>query len=69
MRAPFRLSVRLPDGHEYPVSSITFNRAGDVTRITTFIVDGRTLGMWYDIQGDDLELVTLIVFTPSEGEL
>lgn len=59
MKVPFKLTVMLPDGQEYPVASLYFDKQGDVTRITTFNIDGKAFGPWYNIEGDELAQVTL----------
>jgi len=67
MIAPVYFTVRLPDGTEHGVSSIQFKKDGRVARIDTFGIDGDPLrNGWYTIEGDDLELVTLITYTRSE---
>jgi len=65
MKAPVSFTVRLPDGSEHKVNAIRFKKDGTVSRIDTFGIGGDALrNGWYTIEGDDLEKVTLITYTP-----
>lgn len=64
MKAPCQFTVRLPDGSEHKVSTIRFKKNGDVARIDTFGIDGDALrNGWYTIEGDELEKVSLLMYT------
>jgi hypothetical protein len=63
MIAPVYFTVRLPDGSEHRVATISFKKDGRVARIDTFRTGEGTLkDPWYTIEGDELELVTLITY-------
>ena len=66
MIAPVYFSIRLPDGTEHRVATIQFRKDGSVGRIDTFRTgDGTLKDPYYTIEGDELELVTLITYTRS----
>jgi hypothetical protein len=66
MKLPVRFTVRLPDGSEHGISAISFKKDGTVARIDTFRTgDGTLKDPYYTIEGDELELVTLITYRPS----
>jgi len=69
MQAPVYFTVRLPDGTEHKVATISFKKDGRVARIDTFGIDGDALrNGWYTIEGDELELVTLITYTRETND-
>jgi hypothetical protein len=64
MIAPVYFTVRMPDGSEHGVATIGFKKDGSVARIDTFRTGAGTLkDPWYTIEGDELEMVTLITYT------
>lgn len=64
MIAPVSFAIRLPDGTEHRVATIGFEKDGSIRRIDTFGIDGDALkNGWYTIEGDELEMVTLITYT------
>jgi hypothetical protein len=68
MQAPVYFTVRLPDGTEHHVATIAFKKDGRVARIDTFGINGDALrNGWYTIEGDELELVTLITYTRTNN--
>ncbi len=69
MIAPVYFSVRLPDDSEHRVAVISFKKDGGVARIDTFRTgDGTLSDPYYTIEGDELELVTLIAYTRAAQE-
>ncbi len=69
MIAPVYFAVRLPDGSEHKVATISFKKDGRVARIDTFGIGGDALrNGWYTIEGDELEQVTLITYTRHTGD-
>lgn len=71
MKTPVRFAVRLPDGAEYPISVLRMKRDGTVTRIDTCAIDGSDVlkSGWYTIEGEELEMVTLITYWPEDYKL
>ncbi len=68
MKLPVRFAVRLPDGSEHGISALSFKRDGTVARIDTLRTGEGTLkDPYYTIEGDELELVTLITYYPPNG--
>src|SRR5678815_5120315 len=63
MIAPVYFTVRLPDGKEYAVASIRFNKDGSVRKIETFGIPGERFSMPYTLFGEELDKVTLITYT------
>lgn len=68
MKLPVRFTVRLPDGSEHTISSLQMKKDGTVVRIDTHAIDGDDpiRSGWYMIEGDDLEKVSLIMYTPAK---
>ena len=66
MKLPCRFAVRLPDGSEHTVAVVHMKPDGTVLRIDTHAIEPRNplRSGWYTIEGDDLELVSLITYTP-----
>ena len=68
MKLPCRFAIRLPDGSEYTVHVLYMGPDGIVTRIDTHAIDGENplKSGWYTIEGDELELVELLTYTPPK---
>lgn len=66
MLAPVYFTVRLPDDTEHGVAVISFKKDGTVARIDTFRTGPTLKDPYYTIEGDELELVTLITYTRTE---
>jgi hypothetical protein len=64
MITPVYFAIRLLDGTEHRVATISFKKDGSVARIDTFRTGAGTLkDPYYTIEGDELEMVTLITYT------
>lgn len=69
MILPVYFTVRLPDGSEHRVATIHFKKDGSVRRIDTFGIGGDPLrNGWYTIEGDELDLVTLITYKRTKDD-
>lgn len=63
MKVPFRLWLKLPDGTEHQVTSISVHRDGRVGRLSTFA--DKPFGPYYTIEGDELDQCMLVTEWPE----